>query len=73
MPWMGLMVTAIDDAGGVVPSSGGSPLIGPGGLAGKAMWFAELPAHRLVFAGLVRDLARGAERRHAAGRRERAS
>ena len=44
---------------------------GPGGLAGKAMWLAELPAHKVVFAGLVRDLARLAERRHATAARTR--
>ncbi len=44
---------------------------GPFGLPGRALWFAELPAHKLVFAGLVRDLARQAEQRHATGRDRR--
>ena len=38
---------------------------GPFGIPGRAMWFAELPGHKLVFSGMVRDLARQAERRHA--------
>lgn len=46
---------------------------GPFGLPGKALWFAELPAHKLVFSGMLRDLAREAERRHAAGPRARRS
>jgi hypothetical protein len=42
---------------------------GPLGIPGRLMWFAELPGHKLVFASMVRDLARDAERRHAeAGR-----
>jgi hypothetical protein len=42
---------------------------GPLGLPGRAMWFAELGAHKVVFAGMLRDLARTAERRHADRRR----
>jgi hypothetical protein len=37
---------------------------GPFGIPGRAMWFAELAGHKLVFAAMVRDLAREAERRH---------
>ncbi len=39
---------------------------GPFGVPGRLMWFAELPGHKLVFASMVRDLARAAERDHGA-------
>lgn len=38
---------------------------GPWGVPGRLMWLAELGAHKLVFATMVRDLARAAERSHA--------
>lgn len=38
---------------------------GPLGIPGRIMWFGELGAHKLVFASMVRDLARAAERAHA--------
>ena len=37
---------------------------GPFGLPGRLMWFAELGAHKAVFASMVRDLARAAEQEH---------
>ena len=37
---------------------------GPLGLPGRLMWFAELPGHKLVFAAMLRDLARSAEQTH---------
>jgi uncharacterized protein YbjT (DUF2867 family) len=38
----------------------------PRGLPGLAYWYALLPAHKLLFAGLVREIARRAEARAAA-------
>lgn len=52
----------------VAPAEGGKSVLSqtaffaPKGLAGLAYWYALYPAHALIFSGLVREIARRAER-----------
>jgi hypothetical protein len=57
----------------VAPEDGGArirqtALFDPVGLAGLAYWYGIYPLHRLVFAGMLRALARAAEAERGAGR-----
>ena len=56
--WLQFDVRAEDDGGCVITQTA---FFEPHGLAGWLYWYPLYPVHRLIFAGLVRELARRAE------------
>jgi hypothetical protein len=52
--WLEFEVTP-DDAGSIIRQTA---VFDPAGLAGRAYWYLVYPLHQLVFAGMLRTIAR---------------